>query len=210
MNQGITIELQFFMISILWGAIILLAYDQLRILRRIIRHNLWVVTIEDLIFWIMASVFIFVMIYEKNYGTIRGFSVMGMGIGMVLYHYIFSERIVWLISRGIQILLRPILLLIRWVKRVLHFLVGKIKMILCKMHMQLKNRMKSVKIFISNNKQKRKSKAKPKKKVKKKAKKPRAKQRKNMKNWRNTRMRLHKFLICEVSWWDVEIKMGQA
>lgn len=182
MNQGITIELQFFMISILWGAIILLAYDQLRILRRIIRHNLWVVTIEDLIFWIMASVFIFVMIYEKNYGTIRGFSVMGMGIGMVLYHYIFSERIVWLISRGIQILLRPILLLIRWVKRVLHFLVGKIKMILCKMHMQLKNRMKSVKIFISNNKQKRKSKAKPKKKVKKKAKKPRAKQRKNMKN----------------------------
>ncbi|MDD4113087.1 MAG: spore cortex biosynthesis protein YabQ, partial [Herbinix sp.] len=63
MNKGITIELQFFMISILWGALVLLAYDLLRILRRIIRHNVLAVAIQDLLFWVLASVFIFALIY---------------------------------------------------------------------------------------------------------------------------------------------------
>lgn len=179
MNQGITIELEFFMISILWGMIILFAYDQLRILRRIISHNFLAITIEDLIFWIMASVFIFVMIYEKNSGTIRGFSVMGMGIGMVLYHYIFSERIVGLISRWILILLRPILILMKCLNKGLSFIISRIEKFLTKIHIQLKNRMKSVKISINNYKEKRKSKFKSKKKIKKKAKKTKAKPKRN-------------------------------
>src|SRR5690554_5818845 len=115
MSQGITIELHFFMISILWGAIILLAYDQLRVLRRIIRHNNLSITIQDMIFWILASVFIFAMIYVKNSGTIRGFSVMGMVIGMVIYHYILSDLIVMLISRMILLIIRPFSIAIAYI-----------------------------------------------------------------------------------------------
>lgn len=164
MNQGITIELQFFMISILWGIIILFAYDQFRILRRIIRHNILFVTIEDLLFWILASVFIFAMIYEKNSGTIRGFSAMGMGIGMVLYHYIFSDMIVGLISRAILILLGPFLFVINCLKRCLSFVLRMIKKVMKKIYIHLKNRIKSVKISITNHRQKLKAKAKTSKK----------------------------------------------
>ena len=171
MNKGITIELHFFMISILWGAIILLAYDLLRVLRRIINHNIWVITFEDLIFWVLSSLFIFIMIYENNSGTIRGFSVMGMGIGMVLYHYIFSERIVWLISQIILILLRPFSFLINLIRKMLGIVLKKIKRCLCKLHIQLKKQMKSVKIYIYNYRLKKKAKAKLKKEEKQKNKK---------------------------------------
>lgn len=158
MSQGITIELHFFLISVLWGALVLLAYDLIRILRRIIRHSAIFVTIQDLIFWIVASVFIFAMIYVKNSGTIRGFSVMGMVIGMVMYHYILSDFIVMLISRGILLLLRPFSFILKYIGKGLNFLVNKGKKLLNKVHIQLKKLMKSVKISVTKNKQKKKSK----------------------------------------------------
>ena len=70
MNQLITIELQFLYFYTM-GALVLLSYDCLRILRESLPHNMVIVTAQDLIFWILASIFIFAMIYTKNSGTIR-------------------------------------------------------------------------------------------------------------------------------------------
>jgi len=108
MNEMITIELKFFLISILWGGLVLLAYDVIRIFRRVLSHNNIFITVEDLLFWFAAGIFIFSMIYEENDGIIRGFSVMGMSIGMVLYHSFISSFLVDLLSKAIQILLTPI------------------------------------------------------------------------------------------------------
>ena len=155
MNQGITIELQFFIISILWGALVLLAYDQLRILRRIIRHNTLFIAIQDLVFWTLTSVFIFAMIYVKNSGTIRGFSVMGIVIGMVLYHYIFSDWIVKIISRLILLLLRPFSLAIIYIRKVLRALMNKVRILNNRIYIQLKRMIKSAKISLNKRKQKR-------------------------------------------------------
>lgn len=160
MSQGIAIELHFFLISILWGALVLLAYDQLRVLRRIIRHKDILITIQDLLFWVIASVFIFAMIYENNSGIIRGFSVMGMVIGMVLYHYILSDIIVTILSRGILLLLRPFLITLKYLRKCLKFIVSKIKKLLNKSYMQLKKLIKSVKISVAKKKQKKIEKAK--------------------------------------------------
>ncbi|NLL00379.1 MAG: hypothetical protein GX271_06930 [Clostridiales bacterium] len=159
MNQGITIELQFFLISILWGALVLLAYDQLRILRRIIRHNTFFVAVQDLIFWVLASVFIFAMIYVENSGTIRGFSVMGMVIGMVIYHYILSDLIVMLISRMILLIIRPFSIAIAYICKGIRYLKSKIKKLCIRIQSRLKSKVKSAKISLSKQRQKRKAKA---------------------------------------------------
>jgi len=160
MSKSITVELQFFAISILWGAIVLLAYDQLRILRRIIRHNNFWITVQDLFFWIIASVFIFAMIYAKNSGTIRGFSVMGMVLGMVVYHYALSDFIVMFISRGILFLLRPIFFILRELNYGLKLLIRMGRKLANRIFMQLKNLLISVKIKLikkKNNKSKEKT-----------------------------------------------------
>ena len=154
MNKAITVELQFFLISILWGAIILFVYDGFRIIRRLIKHNGFFLAVEDLIFWVVASVFIFAMIYHENNGIIRGFSVMGMSIGMVLYHFIFSELFVNAITKLIKILLSPIAVAIKWVKKGLHFVYLKIKKASKFILLQLKKITKSVKIALDKRKQK--------------------------------------------------------
>ena len=155
MNEAITIELQFFLISILWGAIILLVYDILRILRRLIPHNSLFLALEDILFWVLASLFIFAMIYKMNNGTIRGFSVMGMGIGMTLYHLIFSEYLVKWVTKALFLLLRPVMYLIVRIKRVLRFVMLKIKKYISRILFRLKKTMKSVKIALYKKQQNR-------------------------------------------------------
>ena len=160
MNHAITMELQFFLISILWGAIVLLAYDGFRIIRRIIRHNGFFLAIEDLIFWMIAGLFIFSMIYRENNGVIRGFSVMGMAIGMVLYHYILSDFLVSFITKIIRALLRPFRFIIKKIKQLLRFLISIGKRMVNFLFRGLKKCNQSVRITLNNRKQRRNAKRK--------------------------------------------------
>lgn len=166
MNHAITVELHFFLVSILWGAIILLAYDALRILRRLIRHNSFFLALEDLIFWVIASVFIFSMIFKLNNGTIRGFSVLGMGIGMILYHYIFSDMVVKIITGAIRLLFKPFTLFCRQLMKLLVPALAGIKRAINYPIVRLKKKMKSVKITLRQNRKKRKAARKRKKNIK--------------------------------------------
>ncbi|MHB8131733.1 MAG: spore cortex biosynthesis protein YabQ [Mobilitalea sp.] len=152
MNHAITIELQFFLISILWGGILLLVYDGLRIVRRLIKHDSFFLAVEDLIFWVLASVFIFAMMYRENNGIIRGFSVMGMAIGMVLYHYIFSEILVNIITKFIRTLIRPFTMAYNKTKKFVLFLMSKAKNAIKLLLMQLIKWMKSVRIALTTRK----------------------------------------------------------
>lgn len=105
MSDMISLELQFFLASLVWGVLLLLAYDGLRIIRKIVSHSAFFIAVEDVVFWSISGVLIFIMMYERNNGTIRGFSIAAIVIGMILYHYLVSEYIVKLISSFLHIIL---------------------------------------------------------------------------------------------------------
>jgi spore cortex biosynthesis protein YabQ len=153
MNQEITIEVQFFLISILWGSLILLFYDVLRVIRRLIKHGAIILAFEDLIFWIAASLFIFTMIYEQNNGIIRGFSVLGMTIGLILYHFVFKDYLVNFITKCVRTLLFPFAVAVKAVRSFLKLLFSKGKMAVKFLIRQLKKILKSVKIAVNKRKQ---------------------------------------------------------
>ncbi|NLK73944.1 MAG: hypothetical protein GX288_01465 [Clostridiales bacterium] len=155
MSKDITVELQFFMTSILWGALILLAYDILRIFRRVIKHNYFTIAIEDLLFWVIASVFIFAMMYNENNGIIRGFSVMGMALGMVVYNFMLSPFVVKLISELMILLLRPFRFIDNSLKRFSKFLLCKFRKLIKLLRMRLIKIAKSVKIKLNEKRNKR-------------------------------------------------------
>jgi spore cortex biosynthesis protein YabQ len=123
MNPAITIELQFFLTSILWGGILLLIYDILRIFRRVIKHGAFLIAVQDMIFWVAASLFIFSMIYRENNGIIRGYSILGMMLGSILYHFALSDFLVKLISKLIQTLLSPFKAALNQVARLIKILL---------------------------------------------------------------------------------------
>ena len=155
MNEAIMIELRFFLISILWGVILLLVYDGLRIFRRIIKQNSFAIAMQDLLFWVVSSVFIFSMMYRKNNGIIRGFSIMGMILGMLVYHNILSDPVVNIVTKVLLTLFRPAVFAIRQIKKMLNF-VGKTgKKATSSILLRLKKQVKSVKIAVDKKKQAR-------------------------------------------------------
>jgi len=116
MNKMISMEVKFFLMSVLWGAILLVIYDCLRIFRKVVNHdNVWI-SIEDIIYWTFSSVLIFRMMYELNNGVIRGFSILGVILGMVIYKYSISEYVV----KGISYVLIQIK---KFVKKLIHILL---------------------------------------------------------------------------------------
>lgn len=78
------------------------AYDVLRIFRRIVPHSKGIVNSEDILFWVGASVFIFQVIYRLNDGNIRGFGILCMVVGMLLYQF-FAK----IVKKGLKKALRP-------------------------------------------------------------------------------------------------------
>ena len=85
MSGQIAEEAWFLLHSFLLGVFITFFYDLFRVFRRVVRHGIFWISLEDLVFWVMASVGIFYLLYYENNGAFRWFAVFGAGAGMVLY-----------------------------------------------------------------------------------------------------------------------------
>ena len=91
LSQSIYHEIQFLLHSFLLGAVITFVYDNIRVLRRVIRHNVFFVSLEDLVFWIAVAISIFLLHHRENNGIFRWFSILGALVGMLLYRKLFSS-----------------------------------------------------------------------------------------------------------------------
>lgn len=84
-----------------------LVYDFIRIIRRMVRHGLILIHIEDLIYWLFLSLTVMLILLWDNNAVLRFFSVIAPIIGLVLYFCLFSSFII-----------KPAEILIRFVKRI--------------------------------------------------------------------------------------------
>lgn len=96
-------ELIFFFQSVLWGMVLLFFYDILRIGRRLFPRRVLLVSLEDLLYWILAGIFLFAKMYQVNEGRLRGYSVVAVILGMVLYSGTISGRFVSIAVRILEI-----------------------------------------------------------------------------------------------------------
>ncbi|MBQ2921711.1 MAG: spore cortex biosynthesis protein YabQ [Tyzzerella sp.] len=88
---GIGKELSVFLQAVLAGNIIYLAYSVIRVVRRLWKHNLFFVSLEDLIFWIGTGIYLFVRIYQTSDGIIRWYFVIGVLLGGIVTHFIIFQ-----------------------------------------------------------------------------------------------------------------------
>ena len=85
--------------SVLVGIGITFVYDLLRIVRRVISHRQWVVSLEDLFFWLCCTVVVFWWMYRVTNGGMRWFAVAGALTGMCLYKRLVSVPLVTYVSK---------------------------------------------------------------------------------------------------------------
>lgn len=102
MSQDIMKEVAFLGHSLLMGVIITCIYDCFLIIRRLIKHTIFLISIEDMIFWVICAISVFSMLYRENNGMLRWFAVGGAFLGMLLYKKTISGFLVKTISRILQ------------------------------------------------------------------------------------------------------------
>lgn len=109
-------------------------YGLIRIFRLYIAHNIVGIYIEDILFWLLFSVFVFLTMLCLNYAEIRPYIYMGILIGFAIYRLAIHKWIVKLLNPIItlmrlfaEIILTPIMVLIYPFKKISAYLFNKIK-----------------------------------------------------------------------------------
>lgn len=141
MSDSIIQEVEFLVSSFLTGVLILILYDILRIFRRVVIHSVGAVGVEDFIYWMLVTFFIFSMLFRENNGAIRWFSVVGIFLGMVLYNVTVSLFFVKYVSL-VFIKIKKI------IEKILQFILKPIK----KRKKGLQRRMKTLRMVVTKNK----------------------------------------------------------
>lgn len=118
-------ENQFLFHALLMGIFITFVYDVIRICRRVVPHNSFFVSLEDLGFWIYCGGSVFMLMYHESNGELRWFAVFGAIGGMLLYKKLVSPLFVKYVSFVLSKMLEGL-------GKVLGWLFHPLKVLLCK------------------------------------------------------------------------------
>lgn len=117
--------------AVFLGMVLAFEYDCIRVFRRIVRHkNVWIMSAEDILYWIYAAIMVFCMIYEVNDGIIRGFLAAGFLMGAFVYRCAFGRCFVKYSTKIINFVLKPLKKAVYLIKMVVHKMSAEIRRVI--------------------------------------------------------------------------------
>lgn len=145
MSSEIQGEIFFFLVCASAGVLLLFGYDLLRAVRRVFPHGNLLLAVEDFLYWSAAGILAFGVIFLKNSGVVRGFSLCAIVLGMGLYHKSVSPLILKAVSAGLGLFATILSKIVGIVYSPLKIFTGKV----CgKPKKTLKKRIKKVKMTL--------------------------------------------------------------
>lgn len=99
MSQNIRTETTLLLLSIMTGAGLMALYDVLRIFRLIIRHNWLFIGIEDFLYWLVAGIATFYLLYRENDGSLRCYVIVTVFLTMLIYDRLLSRFLIKLLKK---------------------------------------------------------------------------------------------------------------
>jgi spore cortex biosynthesis protein YabQ len=103
-----------FLITIVTGAVLGVLFDCYRVLRSTFRTNGRMTSLTDLLYWLVATIVVFLALVASNWGELRFYVFLGILSGVWLYYRLASF-----------VVIRLFLEVVRFVKSVV-ILIGKI------------------------------------------------------------------------------------
>lgn len=88
MMLGIGKEAAIFLYAVLSGIVTFSSYQILCLFRKLIRHHIAAISIEDFLYWIGISVYLFRQMYHTTYGSVRWFFALGVVSGNFLAYFV--------------------------------------------------------------------------------------------------------------------------
>ncbi len=117
MNELVIWELCYVGECLLLGAGLMFLYDVLRVMRIAIPHSIVVISIEDVLYWIVAGLLMFMLLYKEDAGSIRWFAVALTVGGMLIYNFGISRFVVPFAGKCIRWPLLQVVKVLRLVTR---------------------------------------------------------------------------------------------
>lgn len=118
-------ENEFLLHALLTGIFITFVYDVIRIFRRVVPHNSFFVSLEDLGFWIYCGGTVFLLMYHESNGELRWFAVFGALAGILLYRKLFSPFLVKYVSLVLSKILEVLGRIVKWLLKPFRLVLGK-------------------------------------------------------------------------------------
>ena len=95
-------------------------FDIFRVKRKLVKTSDIVVYIEDILYWLIISIVLFVLMYYSKESELRGYILLGLFIGIIMYMCILSKYVLMFLRGTVnvvyKIVLIPILILIRLIR----------------------------------------------------------------------------------------------
>lgn len=95
---------------ILCGMMAMFLYDGLRIIRNLIVHIQWIISLEDICYWILVAILFSWLIFRYNDGSLRAFILIGFITGVSIVNWGIS---CWSVPLCTRLLRMPFRLLAR-------------------------------------------------------------------------------------------------
>lgn len=89
---GIENEMLIFLCACLTGITVRAGYQTLIFLRKIIVHSNLAMGIEDLLYGVLMSAYIFSQMYATTYGSIRWYFLLGLVLGIILMQKMIRRK----------------------------------------------------------------------------------------------------------------------
>lgn len=125
MDELVIAQLQYFLVSLAWGILLMCVYDVIRVFRHYEKHSPFWEGVEDVLFWCIASVFVYRMSFYGNYGIIRGYSLFALAAGMVFYRKCCSSAVLRLMYLVFDRLRKIFAVPMRGFGKIRHFVAEK-------------------------------------------------------------------------------------
>lgn len=87
-------ETEYLLSCFLLGILLTMLYDVLRITRIVLPRKLFMIGIEDAIYWLVAAVAVFILLYKGNDGIIRWYAIAAVATAMFLFNLCVSRFLV--------------------------------------------------------------------------------------------------------------------
>lgn len=84
-----------FLMTILAGGIAGFLFDLYRVARSMMRPRQVATAMTDLLYWIVVTPIVFAMLLAGNWGELRFYVLIGLGVGLLLYFQALSPLVVW-------------------------------------------------------------------------------------------------------------------
>ena len=115
-----------FLATVYVGLLLGIIYDIYRAFRMITKPGRVLLAIFDLLFWILAALFSFIMLFKVNGGEIRFYAFIGLALGWGIYTLVVGSILVKFLVKVYEIVSNIILWPIRMIKRGIKWIVERI------------------------------------------------------------------------------------